>query len=42
VPSSVLPAVLKASSPLAGRNAAPAGAEMLMLDSASRGKIGAW
>jgi len=39
---SPLPAVLRAAAPIAGGNATPQAAEMLLLDPASRGNIGAW
>jgi hypothetical protein len=42
VPQTPLPAVLRAASPMAGGNQPPAPAEMLTLDPACRGKIGAW
>jgi hypothetical protein len=40
--SSPLPAILRAASPIAGGNTAPQPAEMLLLDPASRGGLGAW
>ncbi|HEV2690243.1 MAG TPA: hypothetical protein VGV35_16915 [Bryobacteraceae bacterium] len=42
VPQSPLPAVLRAASPVAAGNSTPTAVEMLILDPASRGSIGAW
>ena len=41
-PQSPLPAVLRAASPVAGSNVPLLGAEMLLLDPASRRSLGAW
>jgi hypothetical protein len=41
-PVTPLPTVLRAASPAAGGNTTPQAAEMLLLDPASRGNIGAW
>ena len=41
-PTNPLPAVLRASAPVAGLNTIPAPAEMLLLDPASIGKLGVW
>lgn len=41
-PSSTLPVVLRAASPTAGEEGIPNGAEMLLLDPASQGNLGAW
>jgi hypothetical protein len=42
VATTPLPAVLRAASPVAGGNTAPQPGQMLFLDPASRGSIGAW
>jgi hypothetical protein len=41
-PTSPLPAVLQAASPVAGEQGTPVGAQILLLDPASQGNLGVW